>query len=80
MFGATNLIARIYVFTLTEYLRIFGRIRGLSGETDKKKDLKKVDKFENQVCLLHFDKKWPYTSLARQRKIGKLCTGPQNSH
>ena len=30
MFGAPNLIARIYVFTLTEYLRPFRRIRGLS--------------------------------------------------
>ena len=50
MFGAPNLIARIYALTLTEYLRLFGRIRGLSGETDKK-EFKKIDLFENQVCL-----------------------------
>jgi len=41
MFGAPNLIARIYVFALIEYLRLFGRIRGLSWETDQEERLKK---------------------------------------
>ena len=30
MFGTPNLIVRIYAFTPIEYLRLFGRIRGLS--------------------------------------------------
>ena len=30
IFGAPNLIARIYILTLTEYLRLFTQIRGLS--------------------------------------------------
>jgi len=41
MFGAPNLIARIYVFTLTEYLRLFGRILELLWETDQEERLLK---------------------------------------